>query len=379
MENPFVCRADLFRLAALRHKLHVPGRILNLQLPQSVTQLDRAASGFAFVSDIDKTYLATQIDSISGLFRAAFENPERKKNVPGFSTLLRALRRGAGAEPQSNPLWFVSASPPQLLPKLIEKMKIDGVNHDGLILKDQWAQIRRGQFRRLREHIGFKLAALLALWSESPPNLKWILFGDDSEADPIVFSLFGEILALNIRGAALNSLLHDMGVHRDDATRIAWFSRRFTQAAFPVRAAFINLETMSNPKYYPRLSPVLRPSENALQMAISLFESLLIRDRAVKTIARELVLNFDMSPRVLGDSLERGADWGLYSTATLDRVWTLLASEGWLPLPSAPDPARVAARKAFPTLDVEVQPLRYSLAAIRRRYLDDFRYDSVPR
>jgi hypothetical protein len=356
----------------------VRSRILNLKLPESVELLPRDDSGFAFVSDIDKTYLATQIDSIGGLLRAAFENPERKRNVPGFSTLLRALRRGGKDEPERNPLWFVSASPPQLLPKLVEKMKIDRVEHDGLILKDQWAQIRRGQFRRLREHVGFKLSALLALWSRCPPQMKWVLFGDDSEADPIVFSLFAEIVALNITHHHLSALLIDLGVSREESVRIAWFSRQFKQARFPVRAAFINLETMSNPRYYPRLSPLLRPSENSLQMALALFESGLIRERAVKSIARELVLFFDIAPRLLGESLERGADWGLYSTATMDRIWTVLASEGWLPLPVAPNAERVAARRAPEPLHKEVQPLRYSVELIRRRYLEDLRYEAIP-
>src|SRR5688572_26893902 len=142
----------------------MPYRIPSILVPDSVYRIPKNYSGLVVVSDVDRTYLDTQIHSLGGLLRAAFERPERKHNVPGFSLLLRALRRGAEDAPAKNPLFFVSSSPPQIGPTLRAKMDLDGIEHDGLILKDQLRHVRAGHFKKLREQLGYKLGAFLSLW-----------------------------------------------------------------------------------------------------------------------------------------------------------------------------------------------------------------------
>ena len=76
--------------------------------------------GRIYIWDIDKTYLATEIHSLRGLLAVPFEFAIDKRNVAGTGALLRALRRGVAAPGLTiaNPLYFVSASPPQL--RLVE-------------------------------------------------------------------------------------------------------------------------------------------------------------------------------------------------------------------------------------------------------------------
>lgn len=302
-----------------------------LTLPKCLKSLDPAFDGYVFISDIDRTYLDTQIDSLGGLFRAAFEAPERKVNVPGFSIVLRAVRRGPFEQQQQNPLFFLSASPPQMASKILAKMELDAVDHDGIIFKNQLKHVRSGNFTKLREQLSYKLAALMHLWGHLPQSSKLIFFGDDSESDAVVFSLFSEVLAGGLRGSALYQLLSALGVARPEAMHVAWASRRLGEPKFPVHAAFINLETGSQPHYYDRLGPFLFATENSLQVALTLAEFGLIRARAVVSVAKDLIIYHDVSPRQLAESIEAGATRGLYSTDTIESFWPLLQGNGFLP------------------------------------------------
>lgn len=345
-----------------------------VDVPPTAAVLPRDYAGTIYISDIDKTYLATQIESLGGLLRAAFESPESKNNIPGFSIVLRALRRGADEAATRHPLFFVSASPPQMRSKLMAKMEIDGVEHDGIIFKNQLDHVRSGNFRKLKEQIGYKLSALLSLWFELPKQSKLVLFGDDSESDAIVYSLFSEILAKSIEGIELERLLSYLGVFREDAIGIAWVSRSLTEPRYPVRAAFINLETGSQASYYTRFGPTIFPTDNSLQTAVALYEMGCIRDRAVRSIGRELVLQYDFSPRELLASLEAAARRGLFMIETVDRLWGQLADAKVLP--PAPNVPRSAEQGAVTKLN----PRRWtelgkpSLLELKRRYSEEGRY-----
>lgn len=345
----------------------------DIEIPDRARRIPRDYEGHVFISDIDKTYLATQIDSLGGLLRAAFEAAESKSNVPGFSILLRALRRGATEQAARNPLFFVSASPPQMEGKILAKMEMDGVEHDGIIFKNQLRHVRRGDFRKLREQVGYKLSVLLTLWSHLPQRAQIVLFGDDSESDAVVYSLFAEILAGTIEGSELLKLLLQLGVFREDAASIAWFTRRLKRPVHPVKAAFINLETGSQATYYSRFGSFIYPTDNSLQTALALYEQGLIRDRAVRSVGRELILHYDFSPASLLEALEAGARRGLYALSTLDKLWAMLHASDVLPPP--------VAREAQEGAVTKLNPKRWSwdasapsLAELKRRYSDEGRY-----
>lgn len=310
----------------------MPNKIPSILVPDSVYRIPKNYSGLVVVSDVDRTYLDTQIHSLGGLLRAAFERPERKHNVPGFSLLLRALRRGADEHPSKNPLYFVSASPPQIGPTLRAKMDLDGIEHEGLILKDQLRHVRSGEFKKLKEQLGYKLGALLSLWYYLPKTCKLIFFGDDSESDSAVFTLFSLIASGELTSKELYYFLLDLGVFRQEAIQVAWLSRSFQKApARPLLAAFINLDLNLSPSSYGKLAPFFFPTENSLQAAAVAFENKMIRMKAVVSVGREFLLKYDWSPEQIGKTLVEGCRRLLYSKNTLIEISGALQGADVLP------------------------------------------------
>jgi hypothetical protein len=220
---------------------------------------------------------------------------------------------------------------------LMAKMELDGVEHNGIVFKDQLQHVRRRDFKKLKEQIGYKLEALLLLWLALPHTCKLILFGDDSESDPAIYSLFCDVLGGVVRGPTLRSLLNTLGVFAEETDKIMALADRVTDVSFPVEFAFINLVTGSQPAYYSRFGPHFFATENSLQVALTLFEKNLIRERAVRSIGRDLVLYYDFSPQRLLESLKAGALRGLYAYETLRKLWGLLAEARVLPAPHLED------------------------------------------
>lgn len=345
-----------------------------LNVPRAAFDLPRDYDGYVFISDIDKTYLATQIDSLGGLLRAAFETPERKANVPGFSILLRALRRGGGEEAQRNPLFFVSASPPQMEQKLRAKMALDGVEPDGVIFKNQLRHVRTGSFKKLREQIGYKLGALLALWEALPKKSKLVLFGDDSESDAVVYSLFNEIVGGQLAGRSLYQVLDHLRVSRDEAIEISWAHRHGVRAPGPVQAAFINLETGSQATYYARFGSFMYATDNSLQTALALYEKGLIREQAVRSVGRDLVLHYDFHAKDLLASLEAASRRGLFGVETLDKLWPSLHAVDVLPAPVAREAFEGAATRLDPSRFAAGSEGAVSVRLMKQKYSEEGRY-----
>ncbi len=338
-------------------------------VPESAQSIPEDYSGHIFISDIDKTYLATQIDSLGGLLRAALETPVRKKNVPGFSIILRAVRRGGRAEAEKNPLFFISASPPQMRKKILSKMELDGIDHDGIIFKNQLENVKAANFKKLREQIGYKLLALLNLWCALPKKSKLVLFGDDSESDAATYTLFAHILGKNLKDAELIRLLRNMGVFREDAVTIAWISRKLKGRSYPVQAVMINLETGAQPSYFTRFGNFIYATENSLQTALALHEQGLIREQAVKSVAKDMMIHHDFTAEQLIAGLESAARRGLFSLETLDKIWAYLHEMGLFPAPIKRDQFEGAV-STIASGRWGTENLKTSLSELRRRYLD---------
>ena len=106
--------------------------------------------------DLDKTYLRTEFDSMRDLIKSAIETAADKQAYPGATALLRALRAGEGHR-----VCIISGSPSQMRTVLAAKLKLDGVEADEFVLKNNLKNILRGRFRALRAQIPYKLPALL--------------------------------------------------------------------------------------------------------------------------------------------------------------------------------------------------------------------------
>ena len=164
--------------------------------------------------DLDKTYLDTDFQSFRGLVRTATEPAHKKRALPGAAVLMRALGRRAG-----NRITVVSGSPVQMRKVLSEKLRLDGVRFDELVLKDNLENVRRGRFRAVRGQMGYKLPALLEARATTASTASEVLFGDDVEADALVYSVYADAIAGRIGAAEVSRVMERAGAYEDEVER----------------------------------------------------------------------------------------------------------------------------------------------------------------
>ncbi|MBZ0253503.1 MAG: hypothetical protein K8I02_09200, partial [Candidatus Methylomirabilis sp.] len=265
--------------------------------------------GDIFIWDIDNTYIRTDFSSLTGLMRIPFESATDKVNVSGTAALLRELRRGSGKSNAKNPLYFISASPPQLAKVLEEKLELDNVEHEGITFKDQLSNLRRGSFRKLREQYGFKLSALLANRAKFPPKARETLFGDDSESDASIYSLYADICGGRLRAENLEATLANLGVGVEDVAYIVDLAEKLPDYD-PVDKIYIHLEKKTPAKDFAVYGPRLVPTRDSFQTALALFADGRISLGGMVRVGEELLKDFGFSTldllRSVFDLYQRG-------------------------------------------------------------------------
>ena len=75
---------------------------------------------------------------------------------------------------------------------LAAKLALDGIDYDEFVLKNNLKNILRGRFRALRAQIPYKLPAMLRSRIGAPAERE-TLFGDDAEADAIIYCLYADV------------------------------------------------------------------------------------------------------------------------------------------------------------------------------------------
>ena len=255
-----------------------------------VTSSDRRLAadytGDVLVWDIDKTYLNTRFSTLRGLLAIPFEFAVDKEALPGTVALLHGLRHGPGDETRLTPLFFVSASPPQLRTVLMRKMVLDGVEFDGLTFKDQLRLLGRGRWRELSGHLNYKLAALLQLRATLPTECRVLLFGDNAEDDDTIFVLFAEVCR-ELRGAALQQRLQRLGASDDDARALVALADPLPRIDC-VERCYLHLVQPRPLTSYNDHAPLLVATRDALEQALHLAQSGRLRADDVRRVAAEM-------------------------------------------------------------------------------------------
>ena len=252
--------------------------------------------------DLDKTYLQSEFETLREMMRIPFEKAEDKKAAPGVAALMRGVRESALSRGRSLRVYFISASPPQIGRAIRRKLELDGIVHDGMVFKNQLQRLMRGKFRHLREHIGYKLTELLKARQTEPPTAREYLFGDDWESDPLIYSLYADVVARRVDGAELEALLRAMRV---DAPLIAQACTLAAaiEPADAVKRIFINLERRTPPLHLRAYGARLVPAFNYLQTAACLYDDDVLSAAGVIQVARSLIEESDYSPERLANSL----------------------------------------------------------------------------
>ena len=248
--------------------------------------------------DLDKTYLQTDFDSFRGLVKTAFQKAHQKKAVPGAAALIRELRDSGNAK-----LCIVSGSPTQMRAVLTEKLKLDGVEFDELVLKDNLRNLVRGRFKALRGQVGYKLPVLLESRSRALTDSEEVLFGDDAEADAFIYSLYADMVARRVSEPVVHRVLEAAEVYPDDIERVItqW---QAIPIADPVRRIFINLDRLTPPAYFQRYGPRVVPIFNYFQAALVLMADKHLTAPQVLRVMVELVTTSGYNLLTLSNSFQ---------------------------------------------------------------------------
>src|SRR5437764_816539 len=286
--------------------------------------------------DLDKTYLRSEFDSLRQLLRTAFERAEDKVEVPGVAALIKAIKRAAERHGREALVYFISASPPQIGKAIREKLALDGIPYDGIVFKDQLAQLKRGKLRNLREHVGFKLVELLRGRLDAPADARELLFGDDWESDSLIYSLYADVLAGRLAVDRLVPILRRIGV---DARLVDQVVALAARVAGPdaVDRIFINLERRTPPATFRLFGPRVVPTFNYFQTAVVLGADGHLDVEDVAAVGRTLVEPSGYTARGLENSLGDLVRRAAVSLNIAERMGAELRAAGVL---SAEAPAR---------------------------------------
>jgi hypothetical protein len=239
--------------------------------------------GNVFVWDIDKTYLQTHFSSLKGMARIPVEFAIDKKAIAGMPEILRGLRRGPGEDFACAPLYFVSASPPQMRRVIERKMLMDGVEYDGIVLKDWLKTLRQLRPGRLREQAGFKICALLSGRLNRPRSVEY-LFGDDVESDAEAFFVYARLLSGELTAGEAETRMLKAGIKRDDRRCIRALLDRLGPDRGRVERAFIHLEHNTPPERFASFAPEVVPVKGAVQLSLSLYALDLLDAETVRRV-----------------------------------------------------------------------------------------------
>jgi hypothetical protein len=230
--------------------------------------------------DLDRTYLDTEIHSVRGLVRAAFEHAADKKTVPGAAALLKAL---VAHDPAAR-IYILSGSPTQMRAVLEAKLALDGVRIDGLFLKDNLGNLRRGRLRAVRGQIGYKLPQLLEDRIATPAEDDEMLFGDDSETDALIYATYAAILAGRIGEDMLVKVLNAGRAYPDAIDRAVAAARRLAKGD-AVKDIFIRIDRGIPVATYRLLGPNVIPVFSWFQAALVLAARGRLPESALSDIA----------------------------------------------------------------------------------------------
>jgi hypothetical protein len=251
--------------------------------------------GYVCTFDLDKTYLDTRFESFRKLVRIPFEKAEEKKNIAGVAALVRELRRGPGGSAPPVPLYFISGSPEGMHKVVSEKLKLDGVGFDGILFKNWRSAMKKFQFKKIIDKIGFKLIALIYARSVFPLKVTELLFGDDSEYDATIYALYADIIAGNLEDYEVLTILKKWDVAPDEIELVAENLKRLWEGGYKPRDAveriFIHLEQKSLPHLHTSLSDKVVPTQNYFQTAVILYKMDAINRAGLFRVISDMIRN----------------------------------------------------------------------------------------
>ena len=282
-----------------------------------------------FVWDLDKTYLDTSWGSPSELLRTALEKAFQKKNVPGTSSLVSAIKNHwmSGRGPGSFPIYFITASPPQIEDSIREKLELDEILPLGAFFKDNLKNLKPSRLWRLTQQAGYKVQALLQLRARLGEDVRQILWGDDSESDAVIYSLYSDICARRWSEKDLLNILRGLHVIGEQTDTILELQATIPPCD-PVEKIYINLATDTDPEYYLKFGRRMVPTSNTLQTALDLYQDHRLNAEQVVRVAQDMVMNYGFTSEELQSSFDNLVRRQQLGDTTVAFILPLLKTHG---------------------------------------------------
>jgi len=282
-----------------------------------------------YVWDLDKTYLDTHWHSLKDIFRASFADNYHKNNVPGTSTLVNSLKQAwhqrKGDVPF--PIFFITASPPQMEKKIREKLTSDEILPLGIFFKDNLKNLWPGRFWKLRQHVGFKVTALMYLRTLLKQEISQVLWGDDSETDAVIYSLYSDICSRRLRDEEAERVLKLFNVSNEQVQRL-FMTQQQVPELDPVEKIYINLAVDTDPEYYLKFGRRMIPSYNALQIALDLFQDNRLGLEHILRVGKDLATNYGFTIDELQSSVDELIRRHVIGEQTFVRILPSLIENG---------------------------------------------------
>lgn len=271
----------------------------------SVSDEHALSASVVYIWDVDKTYLDTKFETFRGLIRTATEKATQKKNIPGAAKLVQNIKEAWIKKNNSPhfPIYFITASPPQMEKKIREKLSMDGVKPFGIFCKDNLPNLRPRRFWRLNKHVGYKLQALLQMRSLLKEDVRLILFGDDGESDSVIYSLFSDICSRRLDSSELRKILNAFHVLDDQIDNMYRILENLP-VNDPVEKIYINLVEDTDAEYYLKFGRRTLPTSNSLQIALDLCQDHRLEPIHVVTVAQDLISQYGYTT----EEIERSFD-----------------------------------------------------------------------
>lgn len=339
------------------------------------TEASENSADELFVWDLDKTYLDTAFENIRGLVRTVMEKAFQKRNVPGTATLVRAIRNTWRDKHQGRsdfPIYFVTASPPQLERKIHQKLNLDGIYPFGLFCKDNLKNLKPSRLPRLKQQVGFKLQALLQLRLHLGENVRQVLWGDDSESDAVIYSLYSDICSRRRGESELRLILRGLKVTGAQAETILKLRESIPQND-PVEKVYINLAADTDAEYYQKFGRRVIPTYNTFQVALDLFQDGRLLLEHVLLVAVDMVRNYGFSSEELAASLDDLVRRPVLASETLEKLAPKLKAEGLIPSDYVPAMSPKAVRSRVGDRVLELEGNREPWVPEQIDYLHDYR------
>lgn len=245
--------------------------------------------------DLDKSYIETDFESLRGLIRAATESSSQKKTVPGAASLLRHI----SSLPDSQ-ISVLSGSPEQLRSKILERFQLDNISVDSLHLKDSIERIKKGRFRDIKGQFGFKLSSLLTSRSNWTPTQTEFCFGDDVEADALIYLIYSKCLTKELDQGQLFQLMKVAGAYEDHISHAIRATQEMKKCS-GVDCVFIRVTHRRSVKELSGLSKRVIPVHSWSQAAFVLHDLGQINKKGVKQVLEEA---FEWTPSIIANLIQ---------------------------------------------------------------------------